>query len=362
MHFLHLELEKNWELASVVNGLSESTASKKAKIGIILDLNPFWFQASRLSDAGLEPYFHPLRPFSWWSAHPLSVIRIDSGDRLPRLDREFPVVDEMTEFLFGKSVPNKLQPFLLRIIAHPDTDPKSRDELVLIARETQIPTLVETHGIPQLISAPGSRLVSPTGIQGTLGGYLRDQRGGTVFAVTCGHVISGAAMSQNGQQIGTATHRVGPVPLPYGTLCHAGCGSVTELDVALIDTIVTPCNQASSIVNIIGNGQIVEMKGATSGTHTYEVGGAVVEYEIGGACWKKLIQFHAPLAGILPASAQVALTQLPKSGDSGAWIIRNNTEWAGMVVASNSLCGFALSASHLVQQANAQFGTDLTLA
>ena len=365
MHFLHFELERNEALASVVNALSLQTAENRAKMGLILDLNPFWLEASRIAAVGLDPDRVLSRfldyPFHPWSSFPVRLLELYSSEGLPELGRSFEYVEDATEFFFHKPTESTFQPFLLRIIAHPNPDRGNRDELVAIARETPIPTVVETHGIPQLVVAPGSRVVSPAVLGGTLGGYLRDQTSNSVFAVTCGHVISDAAISQDGQLIGTVTHCAKPVPLPAGIGCHAGCGYITDLDTALIRTKVNPCNQASSIANLVGNGQIVAMTGAASGTRTYQIGGAVVNYEIGGACWHKLIQLHAPLSNILHPAVQVAWNPSPKKGDSGAWIIRNNTEWAGMVVASNSFFGFALSASDMVKRADACFGTNLTL-
>ena len=348
------------EFASVVNQLSESIAPFKSKMGLILDLNPLWLLASRLHDAGLDTdFFHP--EFRFWNMLPLSILGPDSGEKLPQLTRKFDFVEYMTSRLRRKSVSSGFQPFLLRIITRPYSDMDDSESLLNFARDTPILTVVETHGIPKLITGPGSRLISPSGLWGTLGGYLKDQNCGDVFAVTCGHVITESARNKAGQQIGTVTYRADPVPLPSNTMCHSGCGEITELDIALIRTTTPTQNQVSNIAQVVGNGQIVEMKGAKSGLRTYEIGGAVVDYEIGGACWKNLIQLHARLSGILPASVQVALSNPPKRGDSGAWIIRNDSEWTGMVVASNALFGFALSASDIVQKANSLFNTNLGL-
>ena len=84
--------------------------------------------------------------------------------------------------------------------------------------------------------------------------------------------------------------------------------------------------------------------------------------QIGGACFKNLIQFHAPLSGVVPVSVKVATTSIPKPGDSGAWLIRNLDEWVGMVIAANSMFGFALSSTNLIKAADNEFGTKLRLA
>ena len=104
------------------------------------------------------------------------------------------------------------------------------------------------------------------------------------------------------------------------------------------------------------------MDGSRSGTQTYEVGALVVEHEIGGACWERLIQLHTPSAGVWPVSVHVALAKLPQNGDSGSWVLRGS-DWAGMVVASDkSLFGFALSASSIISGAETHFGRTLTLS
>ena len=254
-------------------------------------------------------------------------------------------------------------PFLFRIIARPNSEQIDREFLINIAREMRILTIVQSYDVPQFISAPGTQLVSGK-VQGTLGGYLIDTKGGNTFAVTCGHVVSGGGMqiSVHGSAKETVKHISQPVPLPSNQSCHMQCGSVTNLDIALITTNNLMINNvASSVAKIVGNGQMIEMTGATSGKCSYEIGGAVVEHEIGGSCWEKLIQFHAPLSGVLPVAARVGLTNLPQPGDSGAWMIQNNTIWAGMVVASNALFGFGLPASDLLKQANANFRTNLKL-
>jgi hypothetical protein len=116
---------------------------------------------------------------------------------------------------------------------------------------------------------------------------------------------------------------------------------VTQLDVALIDVSGTSVtNLATSIAATVAPGDIVNMNGATSGSRTYEVGGALVEHSIGGSCWDRLFLFHAPVStGVLPAGVQVALTPPPDDGDSGSWLLRNANEWVGMVVAANPLHG-----------------------
>jgi len=375
MHFLQKELEVNKELFAAVNSVGEEAASNKVKQGLILDLNPLWLAAFRLWDSGLDPFFFRRGPwfeFGWPGREWLS--RFDVG-RLPDLSRHFPEIDDFFEHFYHRSVPTHMQPYILRLAAKPsfpsglDEDPNEisyddeRYRLIQIAREARILTVVETHPPPSLLFAPGSRIKSTIGFDGTLGGYVKDGNTNSILGMTCGHVLTTSALNASGQQIGNVVHSQKPVPLPANIKCSQNCGHMTDLDVALVDTHNSAPNVASSVATVVGNGQLVDMDGATTGgTQTYEIGGHVVEYEIGGSCWRKLLQFHAPIAGITPVSFNVATTALPKDGDSGAWLIRNSSEWAGMVVASNNLFGFALSATTLIKESNAHFGTNLSLA
>jgi hypothetical protein len=258
---------------------------------------------------------------------------------------------------------------MLRIFALPAPFPdgewiQQRQLLVNAAKETPIPTIVETQKPAKLLASAGDRVHSSTGVPGTLGGFLRNGPHGAIYAVTCGHVIAAGSASTAAGHLGLCIHAAAPKPLPAGTTCSANCPHVTDLDVALIDVSATPVNnRVTSVAPIISPGDVVEMNGASSGARRYEVGGAVVEHAIGGSCWNKLSIIHAPVStGLLPVAIGVGMTPPPQGGDSGAWLIRNGGEWAGMIVAGNPLLGFAMSGTDILQNANATFGTQLQLA
>lgn len=375
MHFLQREIERNEELAAAVSSVSEQAASNGVKQGLILDLNPMWLAAFRMQDSGLDPSLIPYWAWPDFRLHRWEGLIKFNYDRIPDLDSRFPELEEFFAHFYTKNIPGGLQPFLLRVAARPELrsdrneDRKEsiyeeeRQQLIGIANEARIPTIVETHPPSSLLSSPGSRLRSSSGKDGTLGGYVKDRSTSSIFAMTCGHVVTGAAHDGRGNQIGVTVHSVEPTQLPATSHCHQHCGHLTELDVALIATHRSAPNVATAVANTLGNGQLVKMDGATTrGTPTYEIGGHVVEYEIGGFCWQNLVQFHAPTRGITPVSVNVATTPLPQPGDSGAWLIRNSNEWAGMVVASNSLFGLALSSTRIIEGCDSQFGTSLSLA
>jgi hypothetical protein len=364
MHILHRRLDEDTELRDAVSGLSERIRGNPLKHALILDLNPVWLTCYQIWAAGYDPdlLIRHWPVFPSWSFLELNGLT-DSLD----LEKRFNAVDHFTMAIFGRGT--TMQPYMLRIYSKPILEPNPsllelRAALVTAARDAKIPTVVEIHTPARLIGAPGDRILSSTGNIGTLGGFLKDPAAGTVYGMTCGHVISsGTALTPAGL-LGSCVKAVTPVALPAGVSCCTGCNHMTEIDLALIQVQgATPVNKATSIAQTVSNKQLVVMDGATTGSVRYEIGGAVVEQEIDGSCWTRLYQVHAPVsASILPVSVNVAITTLPANGDSGSWLLRGGSEWAGMVVAADALHGYALAATTLQAEANKLTGTALALA
>ncbi len=365
MHILHRQLEEDGDLRQAVQALSERIRENPLKHGLVLDLNPYWFEAYRFWSAGLD--WDPYRFRSDWNLG--SLLDVAQLADIPDLTRVFPHVWDLTEQAFGRPWPANFQPYLLRIQARPIRTPdpqllERRYDLLNAAREAQIPTLVESQDPPRLVAAAGDRVLSPAGDKGTIGGFLKDPAAGRNYAVTCAHVISMGTASLTSGPLGPCRHASSPTPLPTGVACCTGCPHMTELDFALIETgSASVSNKATSIVQYVFNRQLVDMNGATSGPVQYEVGGAVVEQELDGYCWSRLFQVHAPVsASMFPVSMKVATTTLPQDGDSGAWLLRGATEWAGMIVATDALHGYALPATAILAGAEKLVGAKLDLA
>jgi hypothetical protein len=363
MHLLHQALDEDKELQQIVGGLSERTAKNPLKHAIVLDLNPIWLACYRLSEAGLseDAFFYRFGSLAY------RLLQLGGGGGYIDLSRKFSTSHQLTADLFGANLDPS--PYLLRIFARPILERggdgiEYRQRLIQAARETPIPTIVETQEPARLLAAPGDRITSAAPGFGTLGGFVQDTNTKKTFAMTCGHVISTGAASTPSGHLGPCVHAAVPIPLPSGVPCTSSCSFLTDLDVALIDVSgAAVANAASSIAAIIAPGDIVTMNGATSGVRRYEVGGAMVEQTIGGSCWTRLSQFHAPVSvGVLPVAASVAMTPPPDRGDSGAWLLRGAGEWAGMVVAGNALHGYALAGSAIIAQSDKSFGTQLQLA
>ena len=229
MHRLEQELNENGELSGVVFGLSGRVAGNPGKMGLLLDLNPLWRWSARFAAAGIEPD-------GWWPgwAAGADLVGPDGGGALDFAHRS-ELVEAVVEHIGGRSREPAYQPFLLRLVARPECSRDDREGLLAAARETEILTVVNTHPVPQLIAGVGSELTSKvTGKSGTLGGFLSDNAAGEHFAVTCGHVGTWGDFTSTGVILGAVIAAQAPTPLPAGVRCHAGCGSVTELDLTLI--------------------------------------------------------------------------------------------------------------------------------
>jgi len=363
MHFLHRVYDDDGEIRFQIERLRERIQNNPVKTGVILDLNPFWLHRYYSDLAGIH---HQWWGFDYRHTPILDVLPID---HIPDLNWRDELAERMIQELLGREFPKHFTPYLLKIVSRPDETVRSetggfRQELRDAARDCDIPTIIETRPPPRFVTSPGDSVVDSSGSSpGTIGGFLEDAISGDQYAVTCGHVISSGSAISNGSTIGNCPHAKDPVPLPSGTHCGIGCGFINNLDVALIDLSgTTVTNKATGIRGVVGTRTRLEMHGATSGHKTYEVGGAVIEHEIGGTCWERLTQFHAPVSSsILPTSFAVAGTSPPKGGDSGAWLLDSSDEWAGMVVASDHLHGYAIAADDMIANSNSEFGVDLSL-
>lgn len=369
MHLLHRAVQDDPNLRGIIDSLSERVSGNPVKRGIVIDLNPFWMACVRLNNMGISedilfdfsPYGIGPFPFSLSSLWPWPFA---GGIGPINLSDRFSMSSEMTRRVFRNKTYDG--PFILRIFANTSNSAEENEHyrsLVYAARETSIPTVVEQHDDARLLASVGDQISSASGPRGTLGGFLEDTVTGKVFASTCGHVISSGTASTPSGHLGSCAHAKVPSTLPHGVSCNSSCSFASDRDIALIDVGSSAVsNSATAITSVVSPGDIVVMDGATSGTVTYEIGGAVVDHLIGGSCWKKLFLFHAPVTtGIFPVSISIARSSPPKGGDSGAWLVRAASEWAGVVVAGSSLLGFALASNEVISNANSDFGTNLKL-
>src|SRR5579864_9070534 len=365
MHVLQLVLAELEDLRRDISNLSERLGGNPLLLGLVLELNPLWLVADTVSQAGLRE--DEISPWGQWDLMRLGVIErwsspLWTGD----LKRRYRSADEGTRVVFGVRNPD-YTPFLVKVIARPmereiSEQLGARSELLAVAAEAPFPAVVETRPLPRLVAKPGDRIQGASGARGTLGGFLQDRGTGEVFAATCGHVVSSGWVAKGGKPLGQCVHAEPPWPLQPGDRCYAQHPRMALLDLALIS--VPPGarieNRATSVAGVVYQHDIVEMAGASSGRQHYEVGGLHITYGIGGSCWGELFDLWPIIGpGILPAWFHLARAHPPANGDSGAWLLRHDSEWCGVVVAADHFRGFALSADAVLSRGSQQFNLQL---
>lgn len=366
MHNLRFVAERVEGLNQFIDVASEY----KLLQGVILDINPIWLTAYRLRQAGLDPNFLNRLPFGP-DCFPNAILEtlLAPGPNLDQyvdFDWNSDVVENWHYATFGRSF-DKNSPFLVKAITFPMSGPldgETRYALLQLVRQSPFPAILETRAPARLILSAGDRCDPKSGGYGTIGGFLSDQRTGTVYAATCGHVVTCGGVSVHGALIGQCMHGQAPTALTVGQTCNRTCASMTRLDFALIDIgNASVSNTVSSIAAMITPTEAVTLSGATTGASSYEIGGACMVYKIGGACWDNLFEIRPPSgAGILSPRVSALIATVPKPGDSGAWVERAiSHDWCGVLVASDHAAAYAIEAETVIAEANSAFGTDLAL-
>ena len=345
-----------------IEGLTEFIAramESPACQGVVLDLNPIWLAAWRTFAAGLDPTIglsfvgHPLQAaLNFWL----------DGDPYIDLKWHHREIQARIEFIFRRNIKEGDQPFLVKAIALPVTG--ARAELAEIVRSAPFPAIVETRPPANLAVACGDSCAMAGGLNGTIGGFLRDSNAGTIFAATCGHIVPtpGVSVSAAGAAIGNCAYSQAPTPIPAGQYCRPGASCVTPLDLALVDIGKTSVvNTANGIATAVYPTENVQMNGAVTPTANYVVSGVCLTYIAGRACFDTLFEVRPPVSGGA-AAAWTRRPTIPQQGDSGAWVERRTSgEWCGILTATDSQQGYAQEASAAVSAADNKFGTQLVV-
>lgn len=81
-------------------------------------------------------------------------------------------------------------------------------------------------------------------------------------------------------------------------------------------------------------------------------------------CFENLLEVRPrSVGGILNPRIRTALAIVPTVGDSGAWLeTASKSEWCGVLVAADTLMGYALEADDVIAGANTAFAASLQLA
>jgi hypothetical protein len=374
MHVLRNYVDRIEGLA----GFVEDAARNAVTQGVELDINPIWLNVYHMERTGLLPdwfnlFFNKgLSIFETGIGTVFGTVEGDAIDFSWRPKRSS-FVDFMS-ILSGSSfrgLPASAWPFMVKIIAQPvgPDQAEARGQLVQLARSQPFFALVETRPMGRLAASPGEACLAGN-VPGTIGGFLRDDSNdGTVYAATCGHVVSkGTKVNSAGKSVGTCSHSHPPVLLDAAQWCTPNCPNANTLDFALIPITRTNANVKNVVTGIateIGVGQQVVLRGGMTGVNSFEVGGLVMIYRPGNSnvCFKNLFALR-PISsgGILNSLIRNALATVPKQGDSGAWVeTASPSEWCGVLVATDSTTGYALEADAVIAEANAEFDTQLVL-
>jgi hypothetical protein len=356
-----------------LNSLIEQVAKNPVTQGVLLDINPIWLWAYRLSRAGLRPE----HIYDWFLdriwAPPISLESIE-GDAIDfDWNDALGVVRHFTDNWINQyenndSIPDSMLPFIVKIITKPVTSEyfETREQLVELARRQNFFTIVETRSLGRLAASSGDACLA-NGVPGTIGGFLRDQNTGIVYAATCGHVAAkNAQVTVNGNILGVCLFSHPPRPLPTGQPCTHGSLNANRLDLALIDLgNSSPTNIVSGLASQIASHQKIVLRGGMTQVNTFEVGGLMLTYCPGNSnvCFENMFEVRpVSTGGILNPSVRTAFSTVPTQGDSGAWIETIAGEWCGILVATDHLMGYALEADDSLVEFNGKFRTKLQLA
>jgi hypothetical protein len=220
---------------------------------------------------------------------------------------------------------------------------------------------------------------------GTLGGFLKDQRGDT-WGITCGHVAQ-TAKSAVTVDINYVNHpnaatvvesNFTSIPsLPASAPCNPYSGpAATDVDGALLELnsgfggldTVTGVGRIDAILGRtqLNSGDAVRMCGAASGAHNYVIGayGATCRIRLAGGahyCFRDIFEIYAPVnaPALVPGRVAQAVAPRPLHGDSGAWVCHRHAggsfAYFGNLIAVQGaigICSFADGLTGWVQNAH----------
>jgi len=354
--------------------------------GIAVTIDPFWlycwkiyWNSNKNSDPGfwntiIENFSYLRRRFfyfnefsnslnnDWWEEQyfPTAIADIDLGWRPPFWENYI-----------------KKDPVIVKIHLEPGSDPINLEQFLQLT-ENRLEIVQETRPVATM-SASASDMQRPLigGLSigqgrksaGTLGGILKDKTTGKLYAVSCGHVIPQAgkyveqpSLMDNSKQasvIGTCKLSAFPVPSKNKFCSLFEDSGPRDMDLSLVELNkdINANQEIAGIGSIEGYmpnkklvpGLEVEMAGRTSGYSRLLLGDAIIvkKIKMDGQtyCFKRLMQVrHRRLLSLF-------LSRPVSKGDSGAWVCAqgvSGTEWCGMIIAEDRLCGYAISSEDIL--------------
>lgn len=243
-------------------------------------------------------------------------------------------------------------------------DEADRLRLIEIANAARALVRVEERPEARLAFAPGDGIVTSQGRTGTYGGTLT-ARDGRQFAMSCAHVAEtgDTIFDAAGFPLGACKHHTPLATLAPGVACDPanlamptpspGNGpSVNMLDLSLTELAVAPSSARTlgGVASSLTIGQDVMVEGAISRIGC-RLGSLAISYGFRrngqSYCFRDSIELlRRPRFG-LGGPLGTIFSQLPTQGDSGAWVLTEDTPpvWAGVFFGEDGRRGYCIRAA-----------------
>lgn len=244
----------------------------------------------------------------------------------------------------------------------PGGSPSSLEDLLSLARQGPVPTIIEIRRRAYLELAAADTIRGS--ITGTAGGFLVDAAGSTTYAVTCAHVTpaSTAVVDGHGHSVGTCVHSSALTPLSASTACDPAKltgPALHKMDAALVELNVAPTPRAAcALAAPLRQSQALEVCSPRPAVLGFQIRSLGMSFVLRHPS-TKVDCCYASLIELRPGA-----TGLTRGGDSGAWGYANtaHTRWASLHVGSDTFAAFELRAEDVHNWAEKETGATLTIA
>lgn len=368
--------------SETLQNVARQAAEVPIVTGFTLDIHPLWTLLYDLEDGTLAPDF-PIdlwidRLFARWD---LTGVWPHSGWSGPAF-QGYRKRDLWQPLELWSKLPTwsgrkaKGGPVVLTLVHRPistplagETNPSEGDEadrarLIAIANESEAFVLVEERPQARLAFAPGDAIRTSQGRSGTCGGTLIDSNG-TPYGMSCAHVAeTGDAITDHtGTHLGHCAHHTALVPLGANSVCDPvllpapnpspGNGpQVNMLDLSLIDLAQTPTptHTLGGVAASLTIGQDVVVDGARTFARC-RLGSLALSYAFWKDgqtfCFRDSIELVPRPRFGLAGPLGTLFSPLPTQGDSGAWVLTEDTPpaWAGVLFGEDGQRGYCIRAS-----------------
>ena len=278
------------------------------------------------------------------------------------------------------NLPSHREPFVIEFRIKPEAlnDPQFLSQLEVTVKSERFFTAIREVPVPRLLASSGghtkpiskpigggSLIESDSGLEGTLGGFVKDASTGDVFGVTCAHVAKSGDEVRVWNSSASAFVRIGDCVDSSRFHSHTNCGSncfqdpqAVDIDMALIeiDSNIFTSN------NIVGLGAVSEIMKTSSIPKSVRVSGGksgvirliadnfglwneLILPSGGCQCFSDLFELKPTISGPLASRLAAAFSPMVQNKDSGAWVLSDKADgthgFCGAVIGGNGLTGYA---------------------